>query len=87
MKQKGLNPHQKAVYRVGERRAGSEQIAELLELARSTDAEDRCHAAENLCPCHVRKRIETVWEALFALLEDPDVKVRRLVHPGRWWSP
>jgi hypothetical protein len=74
---KGLNKYQKTVYKVGERRAGREQIAELLEKANSTDAEERCEAAENLCPCHVRKRIDAVWDALYKMLEDPDVKVRR----------
>jgi HEAT repeat protein len=73
----GMNRRQKAVYRQGERRAGREQIAELLEKARSEDPEQRCEAAENLCPCHVRRRIEPVWEALYRMLEDPDVRVRR----------
>ena len=73
----GMNPQQKAVYRVGERRAGREQIAELLQKARSEDPDERCEAAENLCPCHVRRRIEPAWEALYRLLEDPDVRVRR----------
>ena len=76
-KTKGTNKHQKTVYKVGERRAGHEQIAELLEKAYSSDAEERCEAAENLCPCHVRKRIDAVWDALYKMLEDPDVKVRR----------
>jgi hypothetical protein len=72
-----LNKHQKVVYKVGERRAGREQIAELLVKAYSDDADERCEAAENLCPCHVRKRIDAVWEALYKMLEDPDVRVRR----------
>ncbi len=73
----GMNKHQKAVYKPGERRAGREQIAELLEKSKSEDPEERCEAAENLCPCHVRRRIDTVWEALYRMLEDPDVRVRR----------
>jgi hypothetical protein len=73
----GMNKHQKAVYKIGERRAGREQIEELLEKSRSDDPDERCEAAENLCPCHVRKRIEPVWEALYRMLEDPDVRVRR----------
>ena len=76
-KTKGLNPHQKAAQKVGERRAGREQIAELLEKSKSEDADDRCEAAENLCPCHVRRRIPEVWDALYRMLEDPDVRVRR----------
>lgn len=73
----GMNKHQKAAYRVKERRVGSDQIEELLEMSRSSDPEDRLEAAQYLCPCHVRRRIEPVWEALYRMLEDPDVKVRR----------
>lgn len=73
----GMNQHQKTIYKPGERRAGREQIAELLEKSRSDDPEERCEAAENLCPCHVRRRIDTVWEALYRMLEDPEVRVRR----------
>ncbi len=73
----GMNKHQKAVYKQGARRAGREQIAELLHKAHSGDADERREAAENLCPCHVRKRIDPVWEALYRMLEDPDVRVRR----------
>jgi len=73
----GMNKHQKAVYRVGEPRVGREQIEELLEKSHSADAADRLEAASYLCPCHVRRRIEPVWEALYRLLEDEDVEVRR----------
>jgi hypothetical protein len=73
----GRNKHQKAVYRVGEPRVGREQIEELLELSRSSDPQERRHAAEFLCPCHVRRRIDAVWEALYRMLEDPDITVRR----------
>jgi HEAT repeat protein len=73
----GMNKHQKAVYRVGEPQVGREEIQELLEQSRSGDAEERLVAAQFLCPCHVRRRIEPVWEALYRLLEDPDVRVRR----------
>jgi hypothetical protein len=73
----GRNKHQKAAHRVGEPQVGREQIAELLELSRSSDPEERRHAAQFLCPCHVRRRIEAVWDALFRMLEDPDVAVRR----------
>jgi HEAT repeats len=73
----GLNKHQKAVYRVGERRVGRDEIPKLLEMSRSADVEERATAAQFLCPCHVRRRIEAVWEALYRLLEDPDVGVRR----------
>ena len=32
---------------------------------------------EHLCPCHVRRRIDTVWEALYRGLQDSDLKVRQ----------
>lgn len=73
----GRNKHQKAAHKVGEPRVGREQIEELLELSWSTEPEERRHAAQFLCPCHVRRRVDAVWEALYRMLEDPDVEVRR----------
>ena len=74
---KGLNRHQKAAFKGGEHRVRGETIQRLIELADSTDLAERLHAAENLCPCHVRKRVEAAWEALYRLMQDPDVRVRR----------
>ena len=76
-KQKGMNKHQKAVYKVGERRTGREEIEEMLALSQSVDVEDRLCAAEHLCPCHVRTRIPAVWDALFQMMEDADKRVRQ----------
>lgn len=73
----GMNKHQKAAHRPGERQVGPEDIAELLELSCSADAEDRLEAATWLCPCHVRRRIDAVWDALYRLMEDEDWRVRR----------
>ena len=74
---KGLNRHQKAAHRPGEKRVGREMIEELLELSHSPDPDDREQAASFLCPCHVRRRIDEVWDALFRMMEDADVRVRR----------
>ncbi len=52
------------------------QIAELLALAGSRDAEERLVAAKFLCPCHVRGRTEAIWEAVLALMADADPRVR-----------
>lgn len=71
-----MNKHQKAVYKVGERRVGKEQIEELLTLSQSGDPEERLVAAELLCPCHVRTRIAPVWEALYRMMQDTDARVR-----------
>lgn len=76
-RQKGLNKHQKAAFRPGEHRTRHNEIEDLLVLAASADAAERCHAAQNLCPCHVRRRIDDVWQALYRMMEDPDVLVRR----------
>ena len=73
----GRNKHQKAAHKVGEREIGRDEIPELIEKSRSEDPEERLLAAEFLCPCHVRKRVEAAWEALYRMLEDPDVRVRR----------
>jgi hypothetical protein len=74
---KGLNKYQRSALREGEKRVGREQIEELLEMSRSTDPADRLTAASYLCPCHVRRRIDEVWSALYRMLEDDDLKVRR----------
>jgi hypothetical protein len=73
----GMNRHQKAVYKTGERRVGREQIEEMLEQSTSKEPAERLEAAKWLCPCHVRRRLDEVWEALYRLLEDDDVRVRR----------
>jgi hypothetical protein len=73
----GMNKHQKAAHKTREPQVGREEIAELLAMARSGDPEERAVAAQYLCPCHVRTRIEPVWEALYRMLEDSDVRVRR----------
>ena len=76
-KLKGRNRYQKAAQRPGKTRVGRAQIAELLEMARSEDPRDRRVAAQYLCPCHVRRRIDEVWAALYRMLEDSDLQVRR----------
>jgi HEAT repeat protein len=76
-KKPGMNPHQKRAHQVGERRVSAAEVAALVEKSRSEDAEERLLAAQFLCPCHVRRRLEPAWEALYRLLEDPDPRVRR----------
>ena len=75
--QKTMNRHQKAAHRPGERRVRRDEIDRMLELANSTDPRKREEAAEALCPWRVRRRIEPVWDALYRLMEDSDVRVRR----------
>ncbi len=77
MPKKTLNHHQKAAFRPGEQRVRGDEIERLIALAASDDADDRLEAAENLCPCHLRRRVEDAWQALYRMMEDPDVRVRR----------
>jgi len=76
-KTKGMNKHQKAVYKVGEREISREQVAEMIELSQSADAEDRLVAVQNLCPCHVKGRIPVAWDAIYRLMADCDRRVRQ----------
>lgn len=67
----------KEALRRGEHRTGREEIEELLAMSRSRDPEERFVAADNLCPCHVRTRVEEVQDALYRLMEDPEAMVRQ----------
>ncbi len=53
--------HQKAAFRPGEKRVRGDEIERLIALVVSDDAEDRLEAAENLCPCHLRRRVEELF--------------------------
>lgn len=77
MKRKGMNKFQKAAFKPGEHKTRTEDIHYYLTLAQSDDPADRLEAAENLCPCHVRRRVGDVWQALYLMMEDPDDLVRR----------
>jgi len=71
------NNYQKRVHRRGEDRLRGDGIDYYLSLASSLDPTDREMAMKNLCPCHVRRQIDAVWEALYRGLQDPDLKVRQ----------
>ncbi|MCZ6633776.1 MAG: HEAT repeat domain-containing protein [bacterium] len=73
---RGMNAHQKKAHKIGENRIRWDEIPHYLELAESDNPKDRLEAAANLCPCHVRKPIPEVQQALYRLMEDPDPKVR-----------
>lgn len=70
------NKYQKAAHRPGERKISRAEVAELLELSCSQDADERLVAAQLLCPCHIRTRITAAWDAIHRLMEDPDRRVR-----------
>ena len=71
-----MNAHQKKAHKIGENRIRQDEIPYYLKLAKSDNPSDRLEAAANLCPCHVRKPIPEVQQALYRLMEDPDPKVR-----------
>jgi len=74
---KAMNRRQRRSRKIGEQRVSGEEIWRLVDLSKSSDTKDRLEAADNLCPCHVRRRIDEVWDALYQLLEDPDLQVRK----------
>lgn len=71
------NKYQKRHHRRGENRLRGDKIDLYLSMTYSDDPEDRIAAMDNLCPCHVRRRIDAVWEALYRGLQDPNLQVRR----------
>lgn len=76
-RKRAKNKYQKRHHRRGEDRLRGDKIDLYLSMAYSEDPEDRIAAMDNLCPCHVRRRIDAVWEALYRGLQDPALKVRR----------
>jgi len=54
-------------------------LPELLAKAESSNAEARCQAARELCPCHVQGNVPEIWDRLLTLVHDPDVRVRKAV--------
>jgi hypothetical protein len=51
----------------------------LLELTRDPDAAVWSDAVQYLCPCHVQRNKPEIWDRLFELVTDPDLKVRTTV--------
>ena len=76
-KKRAKNKYQKKHHRRGEDRLRGDKIDLYLSMAYSDLPADREAAMENLCPCHVRRRIDAVWEALYRGLQDPNIRVRR----------
>ncbi|MCG9128297.1 HEAT repeat domain-containing protein [Candidatus Poribacteria bacterium] len=74
---RGMNKHQKRSHRRREDRVRGDEVNYYLSLAYSVNPADRALAMENLCPCHVRKKIDAVWVALYKGMLDEDIQVRR----------
>ena len=58
------NGFQRRQFQRGERRLRGDEVKHYLALADSDNPKERLEAMQNLCPCHVRKRVATAWHTL-----------------------
>lgn len=65
----------------------SSEIDALLEQTRSPDPLVRLQAVVRLCPCHVKRTHEQVWNRLITMATDRHPKVRGAVHAGAAGGP
>jgi hypothetical protein len=54
-------------------------IDSFLTMTYDLDPRVRLAAVTHLCPCHVKRNHEPVWERLVAMAADPDARVRNWV--------
>jgi hypothetical protein len=57
----------------------ADEIPALLARTRDDDPAVRREALRHLCPCHVKRNHEQVWNRAVAMAVDPDPKVRDTV--------
>ena len=88
------NGFQRRQFGRGECRLRGNELASYLAMANSENPKERLEAMKNLCPCHIRKRFDAVWDALYRGLQDIDLKVRQAAwhtleenHDGRLNAP
>jgi hypothetical protein len=60
-------------------RLAATEIDSWLELTFDADGKIRSRAVRQLCPCHVKRHDDRIWERIFAMAEDDDLSVRRTV--------
>ena len=75
-KKMGLIKHQKRQHRRGEDRLPGSEVEYCLGMADCPDSKERVIAMGYFSPCHVRRRIDPVWDALYRRLQNPNLKVR-----------
>ena len=56
-------------------------------MANSEDPKERLEVMENLCSCHVRKRVDATWYAIYRELQDIDLKVRQAALEATHFRP
>jgi hypothetical protein len=61
------------------RRVRHLEIDDVLELTFDSEPKTRSHALRELCPCHIKSHDDRIWQRIFAMAGDPDVRVRRTV--------
>jgi hypothetical protein len=61
------------------KRTRRDEIDALLERTDDADPKIRAHAVQSLCPCHVKRNDERVWDRVLGLVDDPSRDVRRWV--------
>jgi hypothetical protein len=61
------------------KRTSTSEIDELLERTFNGNPAVRANALRELCPCHVKRYDERVWNRVLEMVEDPSEKVRRHV--------
>jgi hypothetical protein len=52
-------------------------VAALIQLSANPDPKVRRLGVKNLCPCHIQRQHDTVWQRLLELADDPDPGVRQ----------
>ena len=52
-------------------------LQEILDASRDPDPEIRRKAVRDLCPCQVKMKDGEVWDRVFEMARDPNVRVRR----------
>jgi HEAT repeat protein len=60
----------------------ADEIGLLLEQTRDRDPRVRLRAVVRLCPCHVKRNHNQIWDRLIAMATDEDPKIRGAVLHG-----